>query len=70
MSPAVSATAVPMEHQSKALEARETANSENLISDMLSKLSLTKNKQEAESVAHDVAIFINGDIEEGDAPTK
>ena len=38
--------------------------------ELLSKLNVSKAQDEINGVSQEIAIFINGDIEEEDAPTK
>ncbi|KAF2456223.1 ABC transporter domain-containing protein [Lineolata rhizophorae] len=48
----------------------ENAKSLKVLEELVSKLSISKAQDEINSVSHDLATFINGDIEEQDAPTK
>lgn len=48
----------------------ENAKSLKVIEELLSKLSVSKAQDEINAVSLDLATFINGDIEEADAPTK
>lgn len=48
----------------------ENAKSVKVLEELLAKLSVSKEQDEILSTSHDLATFINGDIEEGDAPTQ
>ena len=48
----------------------ENSKSEKVLEELFSKLSVSKAQDEINAAAHDIATFINGDIEEADAPTK
>jgi len=47
----------------------ENAKSLKALEELLSKLTVSKAQDEINAAAQDLATFINGDIEEGDAPT-
>ncbi|EME85946.1 ABC transporter, ABC-F family, GCN-EF3 type [Pseudocercospora fijiensis CIRAD86] len=49
---------------------KENAQSTKVLDELLSKLSLSKTADEAKSTSHDIATFINGEIQEHTAPTK
>lgn len=65
MSPAIAA-----QSSSSVATKGENANSLKVIEELLSKLSVSKTPEEVNSTATNIATFINGDIEENDAPTK
>ena len=48
----------------------ENAKSEKVLDELLSKLTISKTADETSAAAGNIATFINGDIEEHDAPTK
>lgn len=52
-----------------------SVNSENkqsikVLDELLSKLNISKSQDEVNGASLEIATFINGDIEEQDAPTK
>lgn len=61
MAPAVDTT-------SSAQAAKENKASLKFLEEMLSKLSVSKAEDEINQSAHELASFINGDIETADAP--
>jgi elongation factor 3 len=50
--------------------ASENAKSIKVLDELMSKLSVSKSQDETNAAARNIASFINGDIEEADAPTK
>ncbi|KAK5175531.1 translational elongation factor EF-1 alpha [Saxophila tyrrhenica] len=48
----------------------ENKQSVKVLEELMSKLSVSKSADEAKGTAQELAVFINGDIEEKDAPTK
>lgn len=48
----------------------ENARSEKVLDELLNKLTISKTADETSAAAGNIATFINGDIEEHDAPTK
>lgn len=50
--------------------AAENAKSVQVLDELLSKLSVSKTADETNAAAANIASFINGPIEEHDAPTK
>ncbi|CAD6446378.1 d5c3d4cb-40b0-40c5-9453-6961636cc5aa [Sclerotinia trifoliorum] len=48
----------------------ENKNSIKVLDDLMSKLSVSKEQNDINAATHNLAIFINGGIEENDAPTK
>lgn len=48
----------------------ENQKSIQVLDELLAKLSISKSADETSAAAGSIATFINGDIEEHDAPTK
>ena len=48
----------------------ENQKSVQVLDELLNKLSISKTADETTAAAGNIATFINGDIEEHDAPTK
>ena len=48
----------------------ENSKSMKVLEELLSKLSVSKAQDEINATSLDLATFINGDIEQADAPTK
>jgi len=48
----------------------ENKKSLKVLEELLSKLTVSKSQDEINASAIDLATFVNGDIEEEDAPTK
>lgn len=48
----------------------ENSKSVKVLEELLGKLTISKAQDEINSSAASIATFINGDIEEADAPTK
>ena len=48
----------------------ENQKSTQVLDELLNKLSISKSAAETSAAAGSIATFINGDIEEHDAPTK
>jgi elongation factor 3 len=48
----------------------ENKNSIKVLDDLMAKLSVSKAQDEVNAATHNIATFINGPIEERDAPTK
>lgn len=48
----------------------ENQKSVQVLDELLNKLSISKSADETSAAAGNIATFINGDIEEHDAPTK
>lgn len=55
---------------SSSAQKSENSKSLKVIEELLSKLSISKSQDEINSTALNLATFVNGPIEEGDAPTK
>lgn len=49
---------------------KENRTSVKVLEELLAKLSVSKDASEITATSQDLAVFINGDIEEADAPTK
>lgn len=56
-------------HNAKTVKA-ENSKSLKVLEELMSKLSVSKAQDEINAAANDIAVFINGDIEEADAPTQ
>ena len=56
--------------QTASAVASENAKSVKVLDELLGKLSVSKTPDEANAAAANIATFINGPIEEHDAPTK
>lgn len=54
----------------KAQVKSETKGSVKVLEELLSKLSVSKTADEAVGTTQEIAMFINGGIEDHDAPTK
>ena len=50
--------------------AKENAKSIKVLDELMLKLSISKSQDETNAAARNLATFINGPIEEADAPTK
>ncbi|QSZ34352.1 hypothetical protein DSL72_005943 [Monilinia vaccinii-corymbosi] len=48
----------------------ENKNSIKVLDDLMSKLTVSKEQSDINAATHNLAVFINGEIEENDAPTK
>ena len=59
-----------MEQSSSTTTKSENVKSVKVLDELLSKLSISKTADESVEAANNVASFINGPIEEQDAPTK
>ncbi|KAK7621577.1 armadillo-type protein [Phyllosticta citricarpa] len=64
MAPSVDAAHTPGQVKS------ENQKSVKVLEELLSKLTISKAQDEINATSYDLATFINGDIEEGDAPTQ
>ena len=62
--------AAPQAPHNAATVKAENAKSLKVLEELLSKLTVSKAQDEINKAAMDLATFVNGDIEEGDAPTK
>lgn len=56
-------------HNAKTVKA-ENSQSLKVLEELMSKLNVSKSQDETNASANAIATFINGDIEEGDAPVK
>ena len=59
-----------MEPSSSTAVKAENIKSVKVLDELLSKLTISKTADESNEAASNIASFINGDIEEKDAPTK
>ena len=50
--------------------ASENAKSIKVLDELMAKLSVSKSQDDTNAAARNIATFINGPIEEADAPTK
>ena len=66
MAPALDMESTHTESQIKS----ENKQSAKVLEELMSKLSVSKTGDEAKGFSQEIATFINGDIEEKDAPTK
>jgi len=57
------------QHTQKQIKS-ENAQSVKVLEGLLQKLTVSKSQDEINAASNNIAIFINGDIEEEDAPTK
>lgn len=57
-------------HASGKTVAAENAKSVKVLEELLAKLNVSKSADETNTAAANIATFINGPIEEHDAPTK
>ncbi|KAH8679086.1 putative elongation factor 3 [Tricladium varicosporioides] len=48
----------------------ENKNSEKVLTELMAKLNISKAQEDINAATHNLAVFINGPIEEHDAPTK
>ena len=48
----------------------ENSKSMKVLEDLMTKLSVSKAQDEINATANEIATFINGDIEEGNAPVE
>jgi len=56
--------------QTAIMSKAENKQSIKVLEQLLSKLTVSKEQDEINASSQEIAIFINGDIEEEDAPTK
>lgn len=49
---------------------KENARSIKVLDELMAKLSVSTSQDEVNAATHNIASFINGEIEEQDAPTK
>jgi elongation factor 3 len=52
------------------MSAKENKGSVAVLDELLAKLNISKEQDQINESAHNLAVFINGDIETKDAPTK
>lgn len=48
----------------------ENKNSVKVLDELMAKLNISKAQEDINAATHNLAVFINGPIEEHDAPTK
>jgi elongation factor 3 len=62
----------PAATSSSSASAQKSENSKSVkaVEELLSKLSISKSQDEISSVSLNLAILVNGDIEDADAPTQ
>ena len=53
-----------------AMSTKENKNSLKVLDELMAKLNISKAQEDINAATHNLAIFINGPIEESDAPTK
>jgi len=63
--PAVVADSTPNMSTSK-----ENSNSAKVLDELMAKLTISKAQEDINAAAHNLSVFINGDIETKTAPTK
>ena len=51
-------------------QAKENKQSVKVLEELLSKLAVSKTADDTKGTAQEIAVFINGDIQEQDAPVK
>jgi elongation factor 3 len=61
------ATAAP---SSANMSAKENKGSVKVLDELMAKLNISKDQDQINEATHNLAVFINGDIETKDAPTK
>lgn len=52
------------------MSSKENKNSQKVLDELMTKLWISKAQEDINSATHNIATFINGDIEEGDTPVK
>jgi elongation factor 3 len=52
------------------MSSKENKNSVKVLDELFAKLNISKAQEDVNAATHNLAIFINGDIESKDAPTK
>jgi elongation factor 3 len=52
------------------MSAKENKGSIKVLDDLMAKLNLSSEQDQINAATHNLAVFINGDIETNDAPTK
>ena len=52
------------------MAAKENATSVKVLDDLMQKLNISKAQEDVNAATHNLAVFINGDIESKMAPTK
>jgi elongation factor 3 len=64
------APALDVKKPAEGSSAKENAKSIKVLEEMLKKLTVSQSEDEIRESALSLATFVNGDIEEGDVPTK
>jgi elongation factor 3 len=49
---------------------KENKGSVKVLDELMAQLNISKEQDQINSATHNLAVFINGDIETNDAPTK
>ena len=52
------------------MSTKENKNSQKVLDELMAKLWISKAQEDINAATHNIATFINGDIEDGDAPVK
>lgn len=52
------------------MSSKENQNSEKVLNELLAKLNISKAQEEVNAATRNLSVFVNGDIETKDAPTK
>jgi len=52
------------------MSTKENKNSQKVLDELMAKLWISKAQDDINAATQNIATFINGDIEDGDAPTK
>jgi elongation factor 3 len=52
------------------MSSKENKGSVKVLDELMAKLAISKEADQVKDASHNLAVFINGDIETKDAPTK
>lgn len=52
------------------MSSKENQNSEKVLNELLAKLNISKAQDDVNAATRNLSVFVNGDIETKDAPTK
>jgi elongation factor 3 len=52
------------------MSAKENKGSVKVLDELMAQLNISKEQDQINAATHNIAVFINGDIETKDAPTK
>lgn len=63
--PAVTAAA-----SASTMSSKENKGSVKVLDELMAQLNISKEQDQINAATHNLAVFINGDIETNDAPTK